>query len=104
MPSSFMYSEVLDSHGSSTQLSASLEESRKYLTLLTQLLRAQLQVQREQQRLQDGSHEGLERREEKEARFHMQCLRRHMKKITTEDVFACLSVQLGLIETLLSQC
>ncbi|KAK7101140.1 hypothetical protein V1264_023978 [Littorina saxatilis] len=128
VPSSFMYREVLDSSAipdnnsgpgsstsSGTQLSALLEESRRFLTLLTFLLTSHIQVQKQERRMQQKRQEQQEEKqqqgqkqaedfEERELKFHAQSLRRHMKKITTEEVFNGLTLQLTLIETLLVNC
>lgn len=118
VPSSFMYREVLDnSDGSSTQLTASLEEARKFLALLTFLLRSHCQVRKQQQQQQQQrqqqqrqqqqrqrQQQGAEGTEAGHLELHAQYLRRHMRKITTDEVFSHLTVQLAVIEALLTQC
>ena len=107
IPSSFMYREVLDNSSACTQLSASLEEARKFLALLTFLLRSQCQVQKQQQqqqRLNRQQQQGNEGGEERNLKICAQHLQRHMKKITMDEVFAQLTVQLTVIEALLTQC
>lgn len=120
VPSSFMYREVLDNSdgsGSSTQLTASLEEARKFLALLTFLLRSHCQVrklqqqqqqqrqqQRRQQQQRQQQQQGAEGTEAGNLERHAQCLQRHMRKITTDEVFSRLTVQLAVIEALLTQC
>ena len=108
VPSSFMYREVLDNSdgsGSSTQLTASLEGARKFLALLTFLLRSHCQVRKQkQQQRQQQQQQRTEGTEEVNLEVHAQCLRRHMRKITTDEVFSRLTVQLAVIEALLTQC
>ncbi|KAL8558564.1 hypothetical protein ACOMHN_032497 [Nucella lapillus] len=149
VPSSFMYREVVDSSDSSTQLSASSDEIRKFLMLLTMLVRAHLQVQQQtQQQLQSEQQNGqlvqqqsqqnvqpvqqqsqqnvqlVQQQSQQQSqqqqngpsqnhqdpemcgesmKFYVQTFKRHVKKITSEDVFCGVRVQLCILEALLTK-
>ncbi|XP_076440000.1 uncharacterized protein LOC143279757 [Babylonia areolata] len=120
VPSSFMYREVLDTGDDSTHHSASLEEVRKFLVLLTLLLRSHLQVLQQQRRLQlqqqlqqqqngpplQNQQEALPEMEKckEDMKLYVQSFERHVRKITTEDVFRQVRVQLCVLESLLTEC
>jgi hypothetical protein len=127
VPTSFMYTEVLDS-SRGANLQASYEEGRRFLLLLSLLLRSRLQTLQQRQREQGGAalqpqsgpsqslteartpqkgssgagNKQLESEDDVDMKFYFKCLKRHVHKITSEEVFRQLSYHFITLEALFS--